>query len=58
MTATVTTTVIAYFISGKVDMALKIGFIELFAKMGLYYFHERMWQKIKFGLIQHMDYQI
>jgi adenylylsulfate kinase len=26
-----------------------VGFLEVFAKMGLYFFHERLWQKIRFG---------
>ncbi|NQX76892.1 DUF2061 domain-containing protein [Gilvibacter sp.] len=28
---------------------LKIGFIEFFLKLGIYYVHERIWQKILFG---------
>lgn len=56
--ATITTMIISFFITGKIDMALKIGFIELFAKMLLYYIHERAWTKVKFGLAQPLDYQI
>ena len=52
ITATVTTVVIAYFITGKVTAALSIGFFEFFAKLALYYFHERMWNRISFGRIK------
>jgi uncharacterized membrane protein len=41
--ATSTTTLIAWLITGEVDMALKIGFFEFFAKLMIYYAHERIW---------------
>ena len=46
---TLDTIVIAYFITGKVGMALTIGSIEFFTKMFLYFFHERAWNSIKWG---------
>ena len=46
---TLDTIVIAYFITGKVGMALTIGSIEFFTKMFLYFFHERAWNIIKWG---------
>ena len=39
-TATLTTMVISFFITGKVDMALKIGVFEVFTKMFLQYVQE------------------
>lgn len=57
-TATATTTIISFAITGRVDIALKIAFIELFAKMALYYGHERFWSNIKYGLAKPVDYQI
>ena len=42
--ATATTMVIAFLITGKVHLAMEIGGIEVFAKILLYYFHERLWQ--------------
>lgn len=47
--ATVTTAVLVFIFTGKFAMAITIGFLEVFAKMGLYFIHERMWQKIGFG---------
>ena len=32
------------------DSLLKIGGVELFTKMILYYFHERLWYKSKYGI--------
>lgn len=47
ITATLTTIIIAYFIIGDVEAALAIGGIEFFAKMVIYYLHERIWNRIK-----------
>ena len=43
---TIDTMIISYFITGKVSVALSIGSIEVFTKMVLYYFHERLWAHI------------
>mgnify|MGYP001825097414 CR=1 FL=1 len=55
---TLDTVIISYFITGDLTMAASIGSIELFTKMGLYYFHERAWNKISFGKVEEPDYQI
>jgi len=57
---TIDTMIISYFITGKLALALSIGGIEVFSKMALYYFHERTWNRIKFGKIKEVqtDYQI
>lgn len=47
--ATLTTILVALFITHEIKMALSIGGIEAFAKLALYFFHERVWEKIKFG---------
>ena len=52
ITATVTTVLIAYFITGQVAAALSIGFFEFFAKLLLYYFHERAWNRISLGRVK------
>lgn len=43
------TVVISYLITGQLRWALSIGFVELFTKVGLYYLHERVWDRISFG---------
>ncbi len=50
--ATAATVVIAYIITGEFDIARKIGCIEFFSKMIIYYFHERLWNFIPFGKIR------
>lgn len=42
---TVDTMLIAYLLTGGLKVALSIGSIEVFTKMVLYYFHERIWNK-------------
>lgn len=49
MTGTTDTILIAYFFTGHIAEAVSIGASELVTKMLLYYFHERIWQKITFG---------
>ena len=49
--ATLTTVALAWAISGDPMIGLQVGGWEFFIKMILYYFHERAWYKIKFGVI-------
>lgn len=46
---TIDTVIISYLITGEVSLALSIGSIELVTKMVLYFFHERLWNLIKWG---------
>ena len=50
--ATLTTIVIAYIVTGKIDDALKIGGIEIIAKIAIYYFHERVWAQVPLGTVR------
>lgn len=52
ITGTIDTMVISYFITGNLTMALSIGTVEVFTKMVLYFGHERIWNKIKFGRVE------
>ncbi len=47
--ATMTTAVLVFVFTGKFALAITIGLLEVFAKMALYFFHERLWQKIGYG---------
>ena len=59
VTATATTLLIAWMVTHEINFAITIGFFEFFAKMGLYYFHERIWLRFKLGQTsQKSDYQI
>lgn len=50
MVGTLDTIIISWIISGNPITGLKIGMVEVITKMILYYFHERAWYKINFGL--------
>ncbi len=47
--ATCDTILLSYIYTGSIGNSLKIGFIEVFTKIILFYFHERIWLKIKWG---------
>ncbi|QXP73569.1 DUF2061 domain-containing protein [Tenacibaculum sp. HL-MS23] len=46
---TIDTVLISWIITGKLTTAFSIGAVELGTKMVLYFFHERIWNKIKWG---------
>ncbi|MCA9645211.1 MAG: DUF2061 domain-containing protein [Polyangiaceae bacterium] len=56
--ATLITTTVVYLMTGKLDNALQIGLVDTLAKLGLYFGHERMWERIRFGRVRYTDYQI
>ena len=47
--ATVTTMVLVYAFTGTVKIALAIGCIEVVIKIIIYFLHERLWDRIRFG---------
>lgn len=49
MVGTIDTIVISFFITGEIKMALSIGMVEVITKMVLYFFHERVWNLVKWG---------
>lgn len=44
------TAVLGAIVTGKIDLGVKIGGFELITKMLLYFVHERVWHKIRFGV--------
>ena len=48
-TGTIDTFILSYLITGKAKLALAISGMEIFTKIFLYYVHERIWNKIKWG---------
>lgn len=46
---TLDTILISWLILGDLSIALSIGSVELITKTVLYYFHERLWNVIKWG---------
>ena len=49
MLGTMDTIFLSFIFTGEIGKALKIGGIELFTKIFLYYLHERVWGRLKFG---------
>ena len=47
VTATLTTAVIAYIVTGEIGTAAVIGGIEFVVKFFIYYGHERVWNLIQ-----------
>jgi len=47
---TIDTMLLAWLISGNPIIGLKVGGVEVITKMILYYLHERVWHKFKFGV--------
>lgn len=47
--ATVTTAVIVLIFTGELTLAITVGLLEVVAKMGLYFVHERFWMRIRYG---------
>jgi len=50
VTATLTTIAIVLAITGRINVALQIGVIEVFMKILVYYLHERVWTNMTFGI--------
>ncbi len=47
--ATLTTAILVFIFTKKIAIAVTIGSLEVVAKIFLYFFHERAWDKISFG---------
>jgi uncharacterized membrane protein len=46
---TLDTLLISYILTGQVAIAASIASIDFITKMFLYFFHERLWNKINWG---------
>jgi uncharacterized membrane protein len=49
---------IGLLVTGDWEKAMAFGFLDAFVKVFGYYFHERLWMKVRFGKPQPPDYQI
>jgi uncharacterized membrane protein len=47
---TIDTILLAWLITGRLEIGAKIGGLELITKMLLYFLHERVWHKISPGV--------
>ncbi|PQJ75109.1 DUF2061 domain-containing protein [Polaribacter gangjinensis] len=46
---TIDTLIISFFITQKISLAASIASLEVLTKMVLYFFHERIWNTVKWG---------
>lgn len=49
---TLTSFAVVYVITGKGSLATLIAFWETVVKVGVYYYHERVWDKISWGRLK------
>jgi len=47
---TIDTVLLGWLVTGQISLGAKIGGLELFTKMLLYFMHERVWHRMKFGI--------
>lgn len=52
MVGTIDTIILSFIYTGQVDRAFKIGGVELFTKIFLFYLHERVWMRLSWGTEQ------
>jgi len=46
---TLDTLLVSYILTGKIGLATSIASVDFITKLVLYFFHERIWNKIKWG---------
>lgn len=55
---TVVTCLVAWLITGNLDLATRIGLLDTVIKIGAFYLHERVWMRLSFGKMKPPEYQI
>jgi len=56
--ATLVTFSVAWLVTGKLTFAVEIGVADTLIKLGAYYFHERLWIRVRFGKLRKPEYEI
>jgi len=56
--ATLITFSIAWILTGRITLAAEIGVADTLLKLGAYYSHERLWNRLDFGKQKPPEYQI
>lgn len=52
------TAMIVFLLSRKALLSLGTGALDMLTKIGLYYLHERLWERIPFGRTKPPEYEI
>lgn len=55
---TVVTFVVAWILTQKLELAAQIGLLDTLIKIGAFYAHERIWNRLSFGRMKPPEYQI
>lgn len=55
---TVVTILIAWMVTGKPMLSLSIGALDSLVKIGAFYVHERVWNRVQFGQLKPPEYHI
>ena len=55
---TLVTFVVALILTKKLELAIQIGLVDTILKIGVFYGHERLWNKINFGREKKPEYYI
>lgn len=55
ITGSIDTFILSWIVTGNVKIAGTISAIEVVTKVGLFYVHERVWQKIRWGKTPQQD---
>lgn len=55
---TVVTFTVAWIFTRKFELAAQIGILDTVVKIGAFYVHERVWNRLQFGKEKLPEYQI
>lgn len=49
---------VTWAVTGEASLAATVGAVDALVKIGVFYFHERAWNRSRFGRIKPPEYQI
>jgi uncharacterized membrane protein len=55
---TIVTFAVAWMLTQKFELAAQIGLLDTVVKIGVFYAHERIWNRVGFGKAKPPEYQI
>jgi uncharacterized membrane protein len=55
---TIVTFAVAWILTQELELAAQIGVLDTAVKLGAFYVHERMWNRLDFGKKKPPEYQI
>ena len=58
LTATVITAGVTFVLTGRGDLALTVGLVDTGSKFVIYYLHERIWSRVRYGVSRTPEYEI